>query len=586
MLVVWSHDHSQECGFIPDFKCVLKERENKVQTVIWECLAGHTCSWATAMVFTQLSNESKTVKKGATSLHCLKCPPEMPVDEKSKGESKTDGEGHTTMQQSHRGAGKRKRKVPPSLSLVTADVTTERMESGLVLTEGYSSEVSKGTATVQQTKPVVKTSCESEGPKRLHAIRRCSQRTLAKPRKKPCDQSCQSVDVESQHLQPPESCQPTVILGTGNGEDSVEIVTEAVNTLTQRKTSSAEVEQEQLSEAKKTDTGTELKCLEEESQRLPEEEEDMVQNSAAAVLISDQAHLGFQEEQKETEDEFNEDVLAYIDDPMDKTYEPPPTESDQSKTKGTARLQKKHPVRKKLSKRCRGTAQQKTRPIKERILCAKNPVEEGQGRFIQKRIRKAAKKELLLCEYIGCGKIFSNRQYLNHHVKYQHVHQKTFCCIHPDCGKSFNFKKHLKEHEKLHSDKRDYICEFCARAFRTSSNLVIHRRIHTGEKPLQCEVCGFTCRQKASLNWHMKKHDAESTYQFSCDICGKRFEKRDNVTAHKSKSHADDAVPGHSAPAASPSTPLEYEDVPLEANNLKAESKAKNMKEPVVTNLS
>uniref|UniRef100_A0A803V9F1 C2H2-type domain-containing protein n=1 Tax=Ficedula albicollis TaxID=59894 RepID=A0A803V9F1_FICAL len=68
-----------------------------------------------------------------------------------------------------------------------------------------------------------------------------------------------------------------------------------------------------------------------------------------------------------------------------------------------------------------------------------------------KRIRKAAKREILLCDFEGCGKIFSNRQYLNHHQKYQHVHQKTFTCSEPTCGKSFNFKKHLKEHEKLHS---------------------------------------------------------------------------------------------------------------------------------------
>lgn len=157
--------------------------------------------------------------------------------------------------------------------------------------------------------------------------------------------------------------------------------------------------------------------------------------------------------------------------------------------------------------------------------------------------RKITQKVILPCEFEGCDKIFSSRQYLNHHVKYQHLQQKTFTCSHPTCNKSFNFKKHLKEHEKLHSNQRDYICEFCARAFRTSSNLIIHRRIHTGEKPLQCEVCGFTCRQKASLNWHMRKHNAESTYQFPCEICGRRFEKRDNVTAHRSKSHPDHNTP-------------------------------------------
>lgn len=55
--------------------------------------------------------------------------------------------------------------------------------------------------------------------------------------------------------------------------------------------------------------------------------------------------------------------------------------------------------------------------------------------------------------------------------------------------------------------------------------------------PHRCEICGFTCRQKASLNWHMKKHDADATYQFACSICGKKFEKKDCVVAHKAKSH-------------------------------------------------
>lgn len=35
----------------------------------------------------------------------------------------------------------------------------------------------------------------------------------------------------------------------------------------------------------------------------------------------------------------------------------------------------------------------------------------------------------------------------------------------------------------------------------------------------------------------MKKHDADATYQFSCSICGKKFEKKDCVVAHKAKSH-------------------------------------------------
>ncbi|XP_076793791.1 zinc finger protein 692 isoform X2 [Arvicanthis niloticus] len=174
-----------------------------------------------------------------------------------------------------------------------------------------------------------------------------------------------------------------------------------------------------------------------------------------------------------------------------------------------------------------------------RAQSAPNPTwDEDTAQIGLRRTRKAAKRELMPCDFPGCGRIFSNRQYLNHHKKYQHIHQKSFCCPEPACGKSFNFKKHLKEHVKLHSDTRDYICEFCARSFRTSSNLVIHRRIHTGEKPLQCEICGFTCRQKASLNWHRRKHaETAAALRFPCEFCGKRFEKPDSVVAHCSKSH-------------------------------------------------
>ncbi|XP_077310840.1 zinc finger protein 692-like [Lithobates pipiens] len=172
-----------------------------------------------------------------------------------------------------------------------------------------------------------------------------------------------------------------------------------------------------------------------------------------------------------------------------------------------------------------------------KVTRLKPDVDEELSQISKKRIRQDTMAELLMCEYENCGKIFSKRQYLNYHQKYQHMNQRTFRCSVSDCGKSFNFKKHLKEHEKRHSDRRDFICEFCARAFRSSSNLIIHRRIHTGEKPLQCEFCGFTCRQKASLNWHMKKHDAAALYQHPCEICGQRFEKKDNLAAHKSRKH-------------------------------------------------
>ncbi|XP_060887049.1 E3 ubiquitin-protein ligase ZFP91-like [Labrus mixtus] len=151
--------------------------------------------------------------------------------------------------------------------------------------------------------------------------------------------------------------------------------------------------------------------------------------------------------------------------------------------------------------------------------------------------RKKPPVQYVRCEIEGCGTVLAHPRYLQHHIKYQHLLKKKYMCDHPSCGRLFRLQKQLLRHAKHHTDQRDYICEFCARAFKSSHNLAVHRMIHTGEKPIQCEICGFTCRQKASLNWHMKKHDAEASYQFSCSICNKKFEKKDSVIAHKAKSH-------------------------------------------------
>ncbi|XP_057186663.1 E3 ubiquitin-protein ligase ZFP91 isoform X2 [Triplophysa rosa] len=173
---------------------------------------------------------------------------------------------------------------------------------------------------------------------------------------------------------------------------------------------------------------------------------------------------------------------------------------------------------------------------------AEMPRKRGRRRKDDKtpRLPKRRKKppvQYVRCEMEGCGTVLAHPRYLQHHIKYQHLMKKKYVCPHPSCGRLFRLQKQLLRHAKHHTDQRDYICEFCARAFKSSHNLAVHRMIHTGEKPLQCEICGFTCRQKASLNWHMKKHDADATYQFSCSICGKKFEKKDSVVAHKAKSH-------------------------------------------------
>ncbi|XP_073417020.1 E3 ubiquitin-protein ligase ZFP91 isoform X4 [Dendrobates tinctorius] len=239
------------------------------------------------------------------------------------------------------------------------------------------------------------------------------------------------------------------------------------------------------------------------------------------------------EDDDDDEDELiSEEEIGYKDDPRDKSYRPQLNRSPTgSRRRGPRSREETAPVEVKMEVK-------EENPVPE----PEAPRKRGRRRKDDKtpRLPKRRKKpplQYVRCEMEGCGTVLAHPRYLQHHIKYQHLLKKKYVCPHPSCGRLFRLQKQLMRHAKHHTDQRDYICEYCARAFKSSHNLAVHRMIHTGEKPLQCEFCGFTCRQKASLNWHMKKHDADSFYQFSCGICGKKFEKKDSVVAHKAKSH-------------------------------------------------
>ncbi|XP_053306109.1 E3 ubiquitin-protein ligase ZFP91 isoform X2 [Spea bombifrons] len=242
---------------------------------------------------------------------------------------------------------------------------------------------------------------------------------------------------------------------------------------------------------------------------------------------------GISEEEEEEDVLISEEEVPYKDDPRDETYRPQlERDNPRSRRRAARAREEATPVEVKMEVKEEGQV------VQEQEM----PRKRGRRRKDDKspRLPKRRKKppiQYVRCEMEGCGTVLAHPRYLQHHIKYQHLLKKKYVCPHPSCGRLFRLQKQLLRHAKHHTDQRDYICEYCARAFKSSHNLAVHRMIHTGEKPLQCEFCGFTCRQKASLNWHMKKHDADSFYQFSCSICGKKFEKKDSVVAHKAKSH-------------------------------------------------
>ena len=101
-------------------------------------------------------------------------------------------------------------------------------------------------------------------------------------------------------------------------------------------------------------------------------------------------------------------------------------------------------------------------------------------------------------------------------------HEKTFVCSFPDCGKRFRTKFSLSRHDLLHSQEKNFICEFCNKKFALLQYLKEHRSTHTSEKPYVCGVSGcqerFSQTGKLSLHrrthpeYKLKKYHSSSSY--------------------------------------------------------------------------
>ncbi|KAM3864873.1 uncharacterized protein zfp91 [Diretmus argenteus] len=331
----------------------------------------------------------------------------------------------------------------------------------------------------------------------------------------------------------------------------------------------------------------EIEKKEEESENIDDlalDDEDASFQYDPDLNYQPQTQSGAEEEEGLSSDED----VPFRDDLNDQSYDPKAERLDVPKTKRRASPRQKEkkdkaPAKEKEVAEIKIEGSDNPEGMEEEVKLEEEtgedpdgPRKRGRRRKDDKtpRLPKRRKKppvQYVRCEMEGCGTVLAHPRYLQHHIKYQHLLKKKYVCPHPSCGRLFRLQKQLLRHAKHHTDQRDYICEFCARAFKSSHNLAVHRMIHTGEKPLQCEICGFTCRQKASLNWHMKKHDADATYQFSCSICGKKFEKKDCVVAHKAKSHpevliAEALAANAGALITTPASLLELQGNPMQAD--------------------
>ncbi|XP_041036642.1 zinc finger protein 692-like, partial [Carcharodon carcharias] len=437
-LVIWSHDHSQECGFIPDLKSVVLERSGGSLTAVWECIAGHSYPWLLLASTRTIPDRGAMARTRSRTRNCerAQCSSTGHGDLPEKGDylrapTGLPLEGTVKVERDPRSLASESSSVsePGSESDSSQRRTALGHERPLQVSKGIGGEVggdceiaaalsSSGHPTSQHPSSVHSHNSTSPtlGSRRTRNKQECGHLGNCRP---PVKEIAKLSDTgpNSKH----SALRKCTDMGPASSLDTMQLVCESDSATDEEpRPGSRKAGASPVSDSPAVDTAVrkdgELEVRDE----------------------SDEVTIGGLEES-------TDDDLSYADDLKDQNYSPSSDSSERTKRKLQPRLRGRAP---KETKKSQKTPLRTSKPRKARRARSEQS-EEPQ--IPMKKIRKKAPKEILRCEFEGCGKIVSNRQYLKHHMKYQHLLQKTFACSHPSCGRSFNFKKHLKEHEKLHS---------------------------------------------------------------------------------------------------------------------------------------
>ena len=143
------------------------------------------------------------------------------------------------------------------------------------------------------------------------------------------------------------------------------------------------------------------------------------------------------------------------------------------------------------------------------------PFDEGFDRLNDEKLlnAKKSKKEPIICEFPGCGKIFP-------------------------------YLSDLKRHSTSHTKSQNHVCNICQKNFSRLDNLKVHERTHNKEMPFECDFpgCGEKFKNQGLLKYHLQKHLLDR--QFKCEIktCLKSFTKKGELIRHYFVSHECDAT--------------------------------------------
>uniref|UniRef100_A0A182NTG3 C2H2-type domain-containing protein n=1 Tax=Anopheles dirus TaxID=7168 RepID=A0A182NTG3_9DIPT len=136
-----------------------------------------------------------------------------------------------------------------------------------------------------------------------------------------------------------------------------------------------------------------------------------------------------------------------------------------------------------------------------------------------------------------CDRCFSCSQFLKQHRKQAHMPagaSKTEQC--DQCGQAFYTKYQLAIHQRGHEK---VVCKICKKTV-TKRRIKEHLAGHRGA--FRCDVCGVALLTRCSLRQHteLKHHSTElpPDERFTCDQCDERFYNATQLKHHRYLKHA------------------------------------------------
>ncbi|XP_055846092.1 zinc finger protein 37-like [Episyrphus balteatus] len=130
-----------------------------------------------------------------------------------------------------------------------------------------------------------------------------------------------------------------------------------------------------------------------------------------------------------------------------------------------------------------------------------------------------------------CGQCYFRPSALKRHIEFTHkVESNKYEC--KECGLFFKNPSNFKEHSRKHDKSIQFPCRHCDRKFLQKKKLEHHiMRFHLNECPFKCDICGKCYVTKSNLTDHIRSKHTKTT--FDCDKCKRKFESQSGLREHK-----------------------------------------------------